>query len=175
MNCLSSGIHLSIKCYQLTCKIQYICLYQKERFPGAITGMHFLMTFSFFLYKSIPCIYGQCFVSTSCFFYSHVHEVSTVYDYNLYLMYNFVFKEKSKETGNLNISIFIICYFIYTCIQYTLSKLSNLYIHVFHKQSIFYKLFLSHSLFLENAFKMYLICTFVYDLISNKRLLVYIT
>lgn len=90
-------------------------------------------------------------------------------------MYNFVFKEKSKETENLNISIFIICYFIYTCIQYALSKLSNLYIHVFHKQSIFYKLFLSHSLFLENAFKMYLIYTFVYDLISNKRLLVYIT
>lgn len=92
-------------------------------------------------------------------------------------MYNFVFKEKSKETENLNISIFAICYFIYTCtcIQYVLSKLSNLYIHVFHKQSIFYKLFLSHSLFLENAFKMYLIYTFVYDLISNKRLLVYIT
>lgn len=88
-------------------------------------------------------------------------------------MYNFVFKEKSKETENLNISIFIICYFIYTCIQYALSKLSNLYIHVFHKQStgIFYKLFLSHSLFLENAFKMYLIYTFVNDLISNKRLL----
>lgn len=101
--------------------------------------MHF--SFSIFQYNSILCIYGQCFVSTSCFFYSHVHEVSTVkYDYYLYLMYNFVFKEKSKETENLNISIFAICFFIKfytcTCIQYVLSKLSNLYIHVFHKQSV---------------------------------------
>lgn len=130
----------------------------------------FFDDFQFFSVQEHSMHLWSVFCKNQLFFYSHVHEVSTVYDYNLYLMYNFVFKEKSKETENLNISIFIICYFIYTCIQYALSKLSNL-----SKQSIFYKLFLSHSLFLENAFKMYLIYTFVYDLISNKRLLVYIT